>query len=140
MSHDRAFLNNVVTSTLAFEGNGVVKEYDGGYDDFVRQRGQLDATESEVSALSQSAKPQAKPASKPVKLTYKEQKALDAIPEQISTLEAELSDLHEQMADPEFFKQDGSILANASTREQALNSQLETLFARWEELEGRQTS
>ncbi|MEZ6146980.1 MAG: ATP-binding cassette domain-containing protein [Planctomycetaceae bacterium] len=140
VSHDRAFLNNVVTSTLAFEGDGVVKEYDGGYDDYVRQRGEQSAVHSEPDPpTTKVERTTASPDRKPAKLSFKEQKELEALPEQIHELEQEVAELHEQMASPTFFKQEGSVIADVNARLQELNSQLETLFARWETLETRQT-
>ncbi|MCA9111598.1 MAG: ATP-binding cassette domain-containing protein, partial [Planctomycetaceae bacterium] len=140
VSHDRAFLNNVVTSTLAFEGDGVVKEYDGGYDDYVRQRGEQTAVRSEPDPpTAKVERTTASPDRKPAKLSFKEQKELEALPEQIHELEQEVAELHEQMASPTFFKQEGSVIADVNARLQELSSQLETLFARWEALEARQT-
>ncbi len=138
VSHDRAFLNNVVTSTLAFEGGGSVKEYDGGYDDFVRQRSEDQEKESEVVAQKQAAKPQASTSRTSAKLSFKEQKELAAIPAKVDVLEKEQAEIHTAMADQGFFKQDGTAIADATARLQELDSQLATLFARWEDLEARE--
>ncbi|MHC4879034.1 MAG: ATP-binding cassette domain-containing protein [Planctomycetota bacterium] len=140
VSHDRAFLNNVVTSTLAVEGHGSVKEYDGGYDDYVRQKAQSEAA---IAAKQDVAKPQsseskqasAKPASS--KLTWREERELETLPEKIEQLEQEQSDLHAAMADPSFFKQDGEAIAEATVKLESLSEELETALARWEELESR---
>ena len=143
VSHDRSFLNNVVTSTLAVEGDGSVKEYDGGYDDYVRQKSQAEAAEQQAAALSAPKLPSTPPAAsapaKPVanKLTWKEERELEALPEKIEQLEAEQSELHTAMADPAFFKQDGAAIAETTARLEALATELETALARWEELESR---
>jgi ATP-binding cassette subfamily F protein uup len=143
VSHDRSFLNNVVTSTLAVEGDGSVKEYDGGYDDYVRQKLQAEAAEQQAAdqkapptpSTKQSAAAPAKPATK--KLTWKEERELEALPEKIEQLEADQSELHAAMADPVFFKQDGAAIAETTARLEALATELESALARWEELESR---
>ena len=102
VSHDRAFLNDVVTSTLAIEADGQVKEYDGGYDDYLRQR------QSEAPAAPKTATAPAKAApsreERPRKLSYKEKQELEALPGRIEELEAASRDLHEAMADPSFYR------------------------------------
>ena len=118
VSHDRAFLNNVVTATLAVEGNGIVREYAGGYDDYLRQR---DAAPTSAVTLSEKAgniesnRPSAGPAASPDaatastkarKRTFKEQRELDELPALIESLETEQADLQAAMADPNYFKQD----------------------------------
>ena len=144
VSHDRSFLNNVVTSTLAVEGDGSVKEYDGGYDDYVRQKSQAEAAEQQVAAqkASQTSPPPLSAASAPAKpaakkLSWKEERELEELPEKIEQLEAEQSDLHAAMADPAFFKQDGTAIAQTTTRLEAIASELGTALSRWEELESR---
>jgi len=134
ISHDRAFLNNVVTSTIAFDPDGVVREYDGGYDDYVRQR-------PDVAAESEPARRLARDASKPApaapkkKLSYKEQQELESLPEQIAEMESEQAELHKEMTDPEFFKRDPAAISEASSKLEELSAQLESAYARWEELE-----
>jgi ATP-binding cassette subfamily F protein uup len=130
VSHDRAFLNNVVTSTLALEGDGVVKEYVGGYDDWLRQ--------SQVPLQPQKATPK-KPATKqkserPRKLSFKEKKELETLPQLIETLETEQQQLHDAMADPDFYKK-GSGIAAAAARLEDLKQQLENAYTRWQALE-----
>ena len=102
VSHDRAFLNDVVTSTLAIEADGQVKEYDGGYDDYLRQR------QAEAPAAPKAATAPAKAApsreDRPRKLSYKEKQELEALPGRIEELEAASRDLHEAMADPSFYQ------------------------------------
>lgn len=131
VSHDRAFLNNVVTSTLVLDGNGQIHDYDGGYDDYIRQRGEL---ESPVAAAPKKSQPRpAKPVTK--KRTWNEERELEEIPAKIEQLEAELGELHTTMADPSFYKQDGTGIASATERAAKLEEELATLMERWEELE-----
>ncbi len=134
VSHDRDFLNNVVTSTLSLEGNGIVKEYVGGYDDWVRQ--------SKKTCLSPQP-PKNTPAKKTGtkqtsdrsrKLSFKEKKELQVIPQQIEALETEQQQLHDAMADPDFYKQ-GEDIAAVAARLEELKQQLETAYARWQVLE-----
>jgi ABC transport system ATP-binding/permease protein len=130
VSHDRQFLNEVVTSTLVFEGEGAVNEYPGGYDDWVAQRKAI--APAAVSARSESIKP---PPNRPRKLSNKERKALKDLPEQIAALEKELETLHEQMADPEFYKGPPADIQAATTRSAAIPVELDRLFTRWAELD-----
>ncbi len=137
VSHDRAFLNNVVTATLVVYEDGSVKEYAGGYDDYLRQ--------SENSKTVEEKKPESKPQpvaslEKPkpkAKLSYKEERELEQIPQQIEELEQEQTELQSAMSDPDFFKQSSDIITDASNRLQTIQSELERLLERWEELESR---
>jgi ABC transport system ATP-binding/permease protein len=135
VSHDRAFLNNVVTSTLVFE-DGRVKEYDGGYDDYLRQR---DAGAASIPQQEQSdtLKPQqtAKPsANKPRKLSYKERQELDSLPQQIEGLEAEQARLHSAMTAADYFRQDPATLAADAARLDHISTELAAKYERWETL------
>jgi len=134
VSHDREFLNNVVTSTLVFEGDGQVKEYAGGYDDWLRQR---PAPASPPPRETAPAKPKAAKESKPraPRLTYQEQRELEALPERIETLEAELAELHATMADADFYRRSPSDLAAAKSRLQSLEASIAAAYQRWEALE-----
>ena len=141
VSHDREFLNNVVTSTIVFEPTGI-KEYVGGYDDWIRQRPQLDKdtkSESKSSAVKVKKTEQKTnshaDASVPRKLKYKEQKELEQLPERIEKLESTIASLHDSMADPAFFKQDGTIIAESQKALENLNHELSQAYQRWEELE-----
>ncbi|HBL43275.1 MAG TPA: ABC transporter ATP-binding protein, partial [Planctomycetaceae bacterium] len=136
VSHDRAFLNNVVTATLVFEEGGEVKEYAGGYDDYLLQSQKNEQTanqqnESQVRSETQVEKPKA------VKLSFKEERELQEIPQRIERLEQEQSELQEKMASPEFFKQSADVIAEATTRVTVIQQELEYLLERWEELEAR---
>jgi ATP-binding cassette subfamily F protein uup len=132
VSHDREFLNNVVTSTLVLEGGGRVKEYAGGYDDWVRQCPlELPAIES-APAKTAPARP---PQQRARRLTYKEQRELEALPERIVAMEAELSHWHETMADPDLYRQDPAEIVKAKARLQSLEKDVAQAYERWEELE-----
>ena len=130
VSHDRAFLNNVVTSTLVLEGNGKVKEYAGGYDDWLSQR--------KVTQPAREEKPETKETkpkkTKPAALTYMQKRELEKLPDVIDTLEKQLAALHEKMSEPSFYKQDGSAIANTKAKLAELDRELANSYARWEEL------
>ncbi len=135
VSHDRAFLNNVVTSTIVFE-RGEVKEYVGGYDDWLRQR-PADAAEPAVAEI-RKAKPQPSAAGgkdRKRRLSYNEQRELAALPATIEQLEGEISTIHETMASPEFYQQPREEIAALQARLQSLESELAIAYARWEMLE-----
>jgi ATP-binding cassette subfamily F protein uup len=107
-------------------------EYVGGYDDWIRQRSSV-VSESKPVASEKSVK--TKPKTKPTKLSYKDQRELDALPKRIEDLDAELASAHAAVADPEFYQQDGATIAEANKRLQQLEQELEHAYARWEELE-----
>ncbi len=134
VSHDRAFLNDVVTSTLAIEAGGEVREYDGGYDDYLRQR-PAEAPPESTSATTPEKSPVSNPLEKRKKLSFKEQSELKSLPERIEALELELSELHAAMADPSFYKQDGGAIAIAKARLTQLEDDLAAAYQRWHELE-----
>ncbi len=134
VSHDRAFLNGVATSTLAIEPDGQVKDYDGGYDDYLRQRSaQLPGEPKSSNVASQASAAPAR--EKPKKLSFKEQRELESLPARIEALETGIQQLHEAMADPAFYKRDGAAIAEANTRLAELESELATVYERWESLE-----
>ena len=137
VSHDRAFLNNVVTSTLVLEGEGRVAEYIGGYDDWLRQRSEPEPDPVKppeaVFSKPQSPKPVAVSAEKR-RLGYRDQQELAALPEKIEALEGELAALTEALADPEIYKDAAS--ANRTTGRLAeVEAELESTYARWQALE-----
>ena len=133
VSHDRTFINNIVTSTVVFEGGSVVKEYVGDYDDWLRQRPQ-EATPSRTSASKQGVPPAQAPRAR-LKLRFSEQKELDALPDTIEWLEREQHDLFQGMGDPEFYKKDRADIVAANDRLEAVKKLLEDAYARWEKLE-----
>ena len=137
VSHDRALLNNVVTSTFAFEDDGQVYEYIGGYDDWLRQRRSIQTQPQAVEPKREKQRPQRE---RPKKLSYKEQRELAALPEHIEQLETEQADLHQQLADPELYKQNGSAIGTLKSRLTALEQELEAAYSRWEALETIQNS
>jgi ABC transport system ATP-binding/permease protein len=134
VSHDRAFLNDVVTSTLAIEADGRVKEYDGGYDDYLRQRREEAPAEPKAPPAPAPSSPRPS-ADRPRKLSHKERKELEALPGRIEELEASRAELHDAMADPTFYRQDGGAIADARARLEALEQELGAAYERWEALE-----
>lgn len=145
VSHDRAFLDNVVTSTIAFEGDGVVQEYVGGYEDWIRQGGKFpDESSAEVEKpvkvekKVETPKKAPEPAKPKNKLSYKLQRELDGMPEQIAQLEQQLETLTETTASADFYAGDPekvqATLAKLTETEQALENAME----RWVELEEMQ--
>jgi ATP-binding cassette subfamily F protein uup len=139
VSHDRAFLDNVVTDTLVFEGHAKINEYVGGYSDWQRQR----ASSASGNAVAAPATPApaapapAAPASTPKarRLSYKDQRELAALPGKIQALEAEQLELQTAIADPALFKSDAVRATAALQRLQALTVELENAYSRWDELE-----
>jgi len=133
VSHDRTFINNIVTSTVVFEGDSVVKEYVGDYDDWLRQRPQ-EAKPSSSSAGKQEAPPAQAPRAR-VKLRFSEQKELDELPQTIDSLESEQQALFQIMGDPELYKKDRADIAANNDRLEELKRLLAEAYERWEELE-----
>ena len=137
VSHDREFLNNVVTSTIAFEQDGI-REYVGGYDDWVRQRadrlpgGEKPKLPAGKAASSSVADP---PKKRERKLAYHEQRELEALPTLIEKLDHEIEALTAAMSKPEHFKQSSREIAASQSRMEQLNEQLSAAYERWEELE-----
>lgn len=138
VSHDRDFLDNVVTSTLAMEGDGRVGEYVGGYSDWLRQR--------PAPSSAQAKKPEPKPAAKPAepiaasasakrKLSYKDARELEQLPARIETLEADLAALTARMNDPAFYQRDGAAIAAHNAEVARVQAELDVAYARWEALE-----
>ncbi len=139
VSHDREFLDNVVTSTVVFEEDGRAKEYVGGYSDWVRHGHQL--AETENIALAEAKKRAAAERRKDknkTKLSYKDQRELDQLPEEIENLESGIAALQSQIAAPEFYSQDNEavqqMLQELSNAEQLLEQRVE----RWSDLESKQ--
>ena len=131
VSHDRAFLNRVVTSTIAFEGDGEVREYVGGYDDWLQQRQAADIEPVKAKAMNR-AKPKQE---RPRKLTFKEKRELDELPLRIEDLESEIAVLHEKVADPEFYRTAGAAVADVNARLEEIERELATIYDRWQELD-----
>ena len=132
VSHDRAFLDNVVTQTLAAEGAGVWKEYAGGYSDWLRQRPADRAAErpAERSFVALRDRPRAK-------LTYKETRELESLPREIEALEAEQASLAAKLHDPQYFRQAGEALRADQDRSREIEALLLAKLERWEALEAK---
>jgi ABC transport system ATP-binding/permease protein len=133
VSHDRAFLNNVVTSTLVLQGNGRVGEYVGGYDDWLRQRQQPVPVKPSKAAVKDVPAPV--PPERPRRLNYKERRELEALPERIESLEAAQAQLFQTMSDPALYRQASDDIAQVQVQLAAIARQLEDAYARWELLE-----
>lgn len=139
VSHDREFIDNVVTSTLVFEGEGRIGEYVGGYEDWLRQR----SFQEKKEASSIKSKDSNKIAGgndqgvkeKPKKRSYKDQRELDALPQLIEKLEQEQSQLMAQMSDPNFYQQAADAIARVNNRVAEVEQQLEKAYERWQQLE-----
>jgi ABC transport system ATP-binding/permease protein len=148
VSHDRVFLDNVVTSTLVFEGQGVVQEYVGGYQDAVAARA---AREAEVAAAAGAAAPRTRrveetpatavkaggPEGQKRRLSYNEQREFAQLPDRIEGLETEQGALQRRVAEPEFYKEGGEAIRQAMARLEAVQQELIDAYARWDELDSR---
>ena len=137
VSHDRAFLNNVVTSIIAFSDDAKIREYVGGYDDYLRQH------ENYIESIKQAA-----PAPKPVKQkpteskpkpktrrTYKEKIELRELPAKLEACEEEKTLLEQKLSDPDFYKQPGDAISQTTDALKEISEKLDELYARWEYLE-----
>ncbi len=153
VSHDRAFLENTVTQVIAFEGNGVLTEFGGGYDDWqrfsalknqktstptIKTPGAINSStpEANIHAASRASKSGSKP-DKPAKLSFKEQKELEELPEQIEQLEAEQADINHQLTNGALYKTQPERVKTLQARLIEIESLLENHLARWEQLEAR---
>ncbi len=145
VSHDRDFMDNVVTSLMVLNGNGGVEEFVGGYSDWERRGGKLTGSQSLAgkpasgSAVAKPAAPaetRAQAQAKPPKRSYKEQRELDSLPAQIEQLEKEQARLAAIMSDADFFKKDFAEVQRVTDELAAVDARLEAVFARWAELEG----
>lgn len=137
VSHDREFINNVVTSTLVFEGDGKIAEYVGGYEDWVRQRQLVENLSGDTATKKP---PQQQPVDKKMsqakqKIGFKEQHELQELPIRIEKLEEEQSALQQQMAESGFYQQPGDKIAAATTRLEQIGNELTAVYTRWQELE-----
>lgn len=140
VSHDRMFLDNVITQSIVFEGNGCLKEYVGGYEDYMdakRREEKLQAANTPKNVVVDEVVKEKPKANRTIKLSYKEQRELDALPDEIAALETEQTALAEQLSDPEIFKdyeKAGSLQSRSEEIEMLLLEKLE----RWEILEAKQ--
>ena len=138
VSHDREFLDNVVTSTLVLEGDGEVVSYPGGYADYIAQRGRREEKPAQAAAPVQPKEASAQPQSK--KLSYKEQRELDALPDRIDALEKELDAIRDALADGTIYRIDPARTQSLTERMPLAESELEAAVERWAELEERSQS
>ncbi|PNH79466.1 ABC transporter ATP-binding protein [Vibrio diazotrophicus] len=143
VSHDREFVDNTVTTSWIFEGNGKIEEFVGGYHDAQQQRSQVLQSRSvenavkqeksvELAPKSESAKPKSK------KLSYKLQRELETLPQKLEELEAEIESMQEQVNDADFFSQSVDVTQPILDKLTAKEQELEIAFERWEELEAMQ--
>ncbi|GLS84610.1 ATP-binding cassette ATPase Uup [Paraferrimonas haliotis] len=146
VSHDRAFMDNTVTSSWWFEGNGRWQEYVGGYEDAVSQGAKFYKAEQDSAAPAKSEVEKSPKSSKvessnkrPKKLSYKLQRELEQLPEQMENLEVDIEELQKNIASPEFFEQEQQIVNDKLAQLADKEQQLESLFERWEELEQLKT-
>jgi ATP-binding cassette subfamily F protein uup len=139
VSHDRTFLDNVVTSTLVFEGDGQIQQYVGGYQDWLRQRKMtvsLKAEQTKKPIVPTVAKTENKPIQNK-RLSSKEQRELDALPKKIETLEAEQEALQTLMSAPDFYKNEATFVNEQLAKLAQIESTLQGYYQRWEELDKR---
>jgi ABC transport system ATP-binding/permease protein len=137
VSHDRTFLDHVVTSTFAFEGGGRVVENVGGYEDWRRQRAATASPVGSAPARADTERPRPPAGPSRRKLSYNERRELDALPDRISALEQEDARLREAIAAPEFYKEPATKIERALARVESLRVELDAAYARWDELDSR---
>ncbi|WP_334135565.1 ATP-binding cassette domain-containing protein [Acinetobacter schindleri] len=140
ISHDRAFMDNVVTSTWVFDGKGNIDEYIGGYQDYLEQRPNQKAVDQKsavkkAAAKAEAAAAAAAPAPKKVKLSYKDQRELEQLPAEIEALESEQAELSDKLADGSWFVKDAAAATKASERLGEIDEILLEKMERWDELE-----
>jgi len=150
VSHDRDLLDNVVTSSLVLEGNGRVEEYVGGYSDWLRQRAEVaPASGSRAQSLQKLSKPESRAkgqsrgssaarSKSTGKLSYKDQRALEQLPQQIEALEAEIEQLHARLGDPALYQGTSEEVAGIQARLAEIEAELTGCYERWEALEAAQ--
>lgn len=141
VSHDREFLDNVVSSTLVLEGDGKVGEYVGGYSDWLRQKPSATSSAETAAAATKPAKQETSPPApvdeKPKrKLSYKDARELEQLPARIEQLEADLAARADAMNDPSFYQQDNAAIQRANEALAHAQAELDQAYARWSELEG----
>ncbi|RTZ73955.1 MAG: ABC transporter ATP-binding protein [Gammaproteobacteria bacterium] len=136
VSHDRAFLDNVVTSTLVFEGEGRVNAYVGGYSDWLAQREKQQQAEAE-KPVQREKTARTKRRSSPARLSYKEERELESLPETIEALEAEKEEVEQSLADPGLYRSDPERVKVLTSRVREIGEALENRYQRWDELEAK---
>jgi ATP-binding cassette subfamily F protein uup len=140
VSHDRDFMDNVVTSLLVLEGNGVVSEQAGGYSDWEARGGRLiDSVDKPAAAVPKAEPEEAAVATAPAKkskLSYKDQRELDSLPGQIEKLELRIQELETRVSKPDFYQGDRADVEETLDELAGVQAELETVFERWAALEG----
>ena len=143
VSHDRAFINNLVTSCFVFEGEGKISEYVGSYDDWIRQRPAISSKKAKSNKSTASSKPSSKEEKSKSqekkqdtkKLSFNEQHELKNLPQEIEILESRIGELEVQMSDPDFFKQEHKKTSAVTDELQAAQLSVQEKYKRWDELE-----
>ena len=142
VSHDRAFIDNIATNTLVFEGDGQITSYVGGYNDWLLQRpdpvGKNNTAKSKKKLVDDVASAQKQPASKAARLSYKDQRELDELPKQLEELEKSLEQCQHKMGEADFYKQDQKLVQKTQSEFERLEKKLADCFERWEQLEALQ--
>ena len=133
VSHDRTFLNNVVTSTLVFEGSGEIKQFVGGYDDWLRQRDS--ASSAKINEVPKAGNLQLKSATTKSKRSFNNERELSALPKKIDLLEQRITEISTQMSDASFYRSDRAEIKKTENILKSAQLELEVLYKRWEELE-----
>ena len=133
VSHDRTFLNNVVTSTLVFEGSGEIKQFVGGYDDWLRQRDS--ASSAKINEVPKANNLQLKSAASKSKRSFNNERELSALPKKIDLLEQRITEISTQMSDASFYRSDRAEIKKTEDLLKSAQLELEVLYKRWEELE-----
>jgi ATP-binding cassette subfamily F protein uup len=143
VSHDRAFMDNVITNLIVFEGHGRIKEYVGGYSDWVAKGGRLVSTEEDATSEPTSTKPaEPKPAPIPTKqkalkkLSYKEQQELKTLTAQIEKLEAALATFEDKIGQADFYSGEKAVIEATLKEVSSTQEELDRAYKRWEQLEG----
>ncbi|WP_417535267.1 ATP-binding cassette domain-containing protein [Methylophaga sp.] len=139
VSHDRSFINNVVTSSIVFDTDGELREYVGGYDDWLRQRTETQNNKPKVETKPAAEKPASKPAKKST-LTYQEKLDLEALPAIIEKLEMEQETLTAKMSEPDFYQQEADKVSQVQQALSELEAKMSEAFERWELLEEKANS
>jgi ATP-binding cassette subfamily F protein uup len=149
VSHDREFLQRTTTSVLAFDRQGVLREFAGGYDDYARYRqrereiaqspADTNSVASPKSVSSATTPPEGSSTGKQAKLSFKEQRDLESLPGKIEALETELTSLQVAMGDAAFYQKPAAQIADAAARVQALQKEIEQAYERWQSLEERRS-
>ena len=136
VSHDREFLDNVVTSTLALEGDGRVGEYIGGYSDWVRQAPRRKTEASSPRVIDKARAEKSAPSSPPKrKLGFRENRELAELPQRIERLERDIAELGARLQDPAFYQQGSAVIAQTNGELAARQAELDAAYQRWQELE-----